>query len=197
MSAHRCRACGRPASSLSSCRMGSRGRAGRRGARRRSALMCYQPVTAQVIEAAPKLKGIVKYGVGIDAIDIEAARRAAHPGRQHPEYAEETVAEGAFALMIALAKKLVPVSREMTGAGWAWPTPQWLRPRSRRPHARHCRPRPDRPLDGPDGERLSDAGRRLQSRMSRRTQCAAAGVEKFDDLKPCWRPATWSRCMRR
>src|SRR5262249_8207073 len=43
-----------------------------------------------------------------------------------PGYAEETVAEGAFALMIALAKKLVPIAREMTAQGWAAPTPRWL-----------------------------------------------------------------------
>ena len=36
-------------------------------------LMCYTPVTAAVIAAAPQLRGIVKYGVGIDAIDIPAA----------------------------------------------------------------------------------------------------------------------------
>ena len=36
-------------------------------------LMCYTPITRRVIEAANKLKGIVKYGVGIDAIDIPAA----------------------------------------------------------------------------------------------------------------------------
>ncbi|MEE8454280.1 MAG: hypothetical protein V3R90_05910, partial [Limibaculum sp.] len=35
-------------------------------------LMCYTPVTARVIAAAGRLKGIVKYGVGIDAIDIPA-----------------------------------------------------------------------------------------------------------------------------
>ncbi len=35
-------------------------------------LMCYTPVTARVIQSASRLKGIVKYGVGIDAIDIEA-----------------------------------------------------------------------------------------------------------------------------
>jgi D-3-phosphoglycerate dehydrogenase len=88
-------------------------------------LMCYQPVTARVIAAAGKLKGIVKFGVGIDAIDIAAARARKIPVVNIPEYAEETVAEGAFALMIALAKKLVPVSREMTEAGWAWPTERW------------------------------------------------------------------------
>src|SRR5262245_59387601 len=77
-------------------------------------LMCYQPVTARVIANAPKLKGIVKYGVGIDAIDIVAARQRGIPVVNIPEYAEQTVAEGAFTLMIALAKKLVPIARQMS-----------------------------------------------------------------------------------
>jgi D-3-phosphoglycerate dehydrogenase len=89
-------------------------------------LMCYTPITARIIAGAPKLKGIVKYGVGIDAIDIPAAMARGIPVVNVPEYAEETVAEGAFALMIALAKKLIPVGREMAAKGWAWPTPQWL-----------------------------------------------------------------------
>src|SRR5436190_1427167 len=70
-------------------------------------LTCYTPVTARVIAAAEKLKGIVKYGVGIDAIDIPAAMSRGIPVVNVPDYAEETVAEGAFALMIALLKKLM------------------------------------------------------------------------------------------
>lgn len=89
-------------------------------------LMCYTPVSARVIATASKLKGIVKYGVGIDAIDIAAAMARGIPVVNVPDYAEETVAEGAFALMIALAKKLVPIGREMAANGWVWPTPQWL-----------------------------------------------------------------------
>ena len=89
-------------------------------------LMCYQPISARIIEAAQKLKGLVKFGVGIDAIDIDAARRRKIPVVNIPEYAEETVAEGAFALMIALAKKVVPIAREMADKGWAWPTPRWM-----------------------------------------------------------------------
>lgn len=89
-------------------------------------LMCYTPITARVIAAAPRLKGIVKYGVGIDAIDIPAARTRGVAVVNIPEYAEETVAEGAFALMIALAKKLVPLQRQMQTQGWAWPEPRWL-----------------------------------------------------------------------
>lgn len=89
-------------------------------------LMCYTPITRSVIEAAPALKGIVKYGVGIDAIDIDAAKEHNVVVVNVPEYAEETVAEGAFALMIALAKKLIPIDRHMHAEGWAWPEQPWI-----------------------------------------------------------------------
>ncbi|MDA5095273.1 C-terminal binding protein [Aliiroseovarius sp. KMU-50] len=89
-------------------------------------LMCYTPITRRVIEAAPKLRGIVKYGVGIDAIDIPAAVEHGVTVVNIPEYAEETVAEGAFALLIALTKKLPALNNQMHREGWAWPEPQWL-----------------------------------------------------------------------
>ena len=89
-------------------------------------LMCYTPVTARIIDAAPRLKGIVKYGVGIDAIDIVAAMRRGIPVVNVPEYAEETVAEGAFALMIALAKRLPAIGRAVQETAWVWPEQRWL-----------------------------------------------------------------------
>jgi D-3-phosphoglycerate dehydrogenase / 2-oxoglutarate reductase len=89
-------------------------------------LMCYTPITRRVIDNARKLKAIVKYGVGIDAIDLAAARSRGIPVVNIPEYAEETVAEGAFALMMALARKLKPLQRAMDLEGWVWPTGEWL-----------------------------------------------------------------------
>jgi len=89
-------------------------------------LTCYQPVTAAVIAAAPRLRAIIKYGVGVDAIDIEAAKAQGIPVVNVPDYAEETVAEAAFAHMIALAKKVTPLQREIRAEGWAWPEPRWL-----------------------------------------------------------------------
>jgi len=89
-------------------------------------LMCYTPVPARIIDAAPRLKGIVKYGVGIDAIDIPAARARGIPVVNVPAYAEETVAEGAFALMLGLARRFKAIQHEMDASGWAWPTARWL-----------------------------------------------------------------------
>lgn len=89
-------------------------------------LMCYTPVTARVIAGAARLKGIVKYGVGIDAIDIPAAMARGIPVVNVPDYAEETVAEGAFALMIALARRMPEIGRAMERDGWIWPERRWV-----------------------------------------------------------------------
>jgi D-3-phosphoglycerate dehydrogenase len=89
-------------------------------------LMCYAKITRRVIEGATKLRGIVKYGVGIDAIDLDAARELGIPVVNVPAYAEETVAEGAFMLLLALARRVKPIQRQMEREGWAWPEPRWL-----------------------------------------------------------------------
>ena len=89
-------------------------------------LMCYTPITKRVLDGAARLKGIVKYGVGIDAIDIDTAKVRKIPVVNIPDYAEETVAEGAFALMMALAKKLMPLHQSVQTDGWALPTSRWL-----------------------------------------------------------------------
>ena len=89
-------------------------------------LMCYTPITSRVIASAPRLRGIVKYGVGIDAIDIPAAHAHGIAVVNIPTYAEETVAEGAFAMLIALAKKLTSLQRALSIKDWVWPTARWL-----------------------------------------------------------------------
>jgi D-3-phosphoglycerate dehydrogenase len=89
-------------------------------------LMCYTPITARIITEARRLKGIVKYGVGIDAIDIPAGMARGIPVVNVPDYAQETVAEGAFALMIALARRMPEIGRTMERDGWIWPEQRWL-----------------------------------------------------------------------
>jgi D-3-phosphoglycerate dehydrogenase / 2-oxoglutarate reductase len=89
-------------------------------------LMCYTKISRRVIENAPRLKAIIKYGVGIDAIDVIAAREFGIPVVNIPDYAEETVAEGAFALIMGLAKRFKPIQNAMQLDGWAWPESRWI-----------------------------------------------------------------------
>jgi D-3-phosphoglycerate dehydrogenase / 2-oxoglutarate reductase len=89
-------------------------------------LTCYTSITAKVIESAPKLKGIVKYGVGTDSIDIGAATRCGVMVANCPDYGSDTVADHAFALMIALARKIPVLDRAMRQHGWVWPATQYL-----------------------------------------------------------------------
>jgi D-3-phosphoglycerate dehydrogenase / 2-oxoglutarate reductase len=89
-------------------------------------LTCYAKITRKVIESASNLKAIVKYGVGIDAIDIVAASERCIPVANVPAYAEETVAEGAFALMMALAKRFKLIHHAMQTDGWVWPENRWI-----------------------------------------------------------------------
>lgn len=89
-------------------------------------LTCYTGITAKVIEAAKNLKGIVKYGVGTDAIDIKAATKQGVMVVNCPDYGSDTVADHAFALLIALARRIPVLDRVMREQAWAWPQPEYL-----------------------------------------------------------------------
>ncbi|MDA1090276.1 MAG: hydroxyacid dehydrogenase [Proteobacteria bacterium] len=89
-------------------------------------LTCYTDITAKVINAAANLRGIVKYGVGTDAIDIEAATAKGVMVANCPDYGSDTVADHAFALMISLARKIPALDRVMRENAWAWPEPELM-----------------------------------------------------------------------
>lgn len=88
-------------------------------------LTCYEPITARVIGAAKRLKGIVKNGVGVDSINVAAATEREIPVVHCPDYGSDTVADHCFALLIALARKVVVLNNTMKQQGWMWPRPQY------------------------------------------------------------------------
>lgn len=63
-------------------------------------------ITAALIDAAPALKVIGRHGVGLDAIDLEAARRKGVRVVYTPQANKESVAEHFVALALMLAKKM-------------------------------------------------------------------------------------------
>jgi D-3-phosphoglycerate dehydrogenase / 2-oxoglutarate reductase len=75
-------------------------------------------MTAELLDRAPRLRVIARTGVGYDLLDVPAAtaRRVAvtiTPGTNH-----ESVAEQTWALLLALARKIVHNDRVIHGGGW-------------------------------------------------------------------------------
>ena len=86
---------------------------------------CYAPISDEVIAAGTRLRGIVKYGVGVDSIDLEAATEHGIPVVHCPDYGTETVADHAFALLIGVARKIAKIDRSMRSHGWLWPSTEY------------------------------------------------------------------------
>ncbi len=76
-------------------------------------------VTRKVIEAAPKLKVIGRAGVGLDNIDLEAAKERGIKVVNSPAASSRSVAELAVALMFNVARKIAFADRKMREGVWA------------------------------------------------------------------------------
>src|SRR5437879_2603499 len=76
--------------------------------------------TAAVLEssAAAKLKIISRWGVGYDAIDVATATRTGIVVAYTPGVLDETVADFAFALLLALARRVHIGHLDMTNGVW-------------------------------------------------------------------------------
>ena len=76
-------------------------------------------ITLRVIEkAVPRVKVVSKYGIGVDRIDLEAARERGIPVTYTPGVNEVTVAEHVFGLMISLARNIPEENRLVKQGQW-------------------------------------------------------------------------------
>src|SRR3954453_17792472 len=81
-----------------------------------------EPVTAAVIAAAPRLRLIQKIGVGVNTIDLEAARSRGIAVCNMPGTNTPAVAELTLALMLACLRRLVKLDTAgRAGEGWGRP----------------------------------------------------------------------------
>ena len=84
------------------------------------------PVDAELLAAAPHLKAIANYAVGYDNIDIAAATERGIPVGNTPDVLTETTAELAFALMLAVARRIVEADRYVREGRWGPWSPDLL-----------------------------------------------------------------------
>lgn len=81
------------------------------------AIICGEDsLTEKVIQSAPNLKVIAKFGVGVDKINLKAATERGIAVCNTPGANNESVADMAFALILGVARKL-PVVDEMVRQG--------------------------------------------------------------------------------
>lgn len=76
---------------------------------------------AAVFDARPALRLVSKYGVGLDMIDLDAARRRGVAVRWTPGVNRQSVAELTIAFMIGLARSIHPLANELGRGVWRQP----------------------------------------------------------------------------
>jgi phosphoglycerate dehydrogenase-like enzyme len=76
-------------------------------------------VEAADLEAAARLRVIARSGIGVDNVDIDAATARRIPVVVTPGAGARAVAEGALALMFALAKRLPELDRAVPEGRWS------------------------------------------------------------------------------
>jgi D-3-phosphoglycerate dehydrogenase / 2-oxoglutarate reductase len=77
------------------------------------------PLRAEVIEGLRQCRVIVRYGVGVDTVDVEAATRKGIAVCNVPDYCTEDVADHTLTLALALIRKLPQSIAYLRGGGWS------------------------------------------------------------------------------
>ena len=81
-------------------------------------LVQYAPITADVLAALPGLRLVSRYGVGVDAVDLDAARARGVWVCNVPDYGTAEVSLHAVAMLLALLRNLAGHDREVRGGRW-------------------------------------------------------------------------------
>jgi D-3-phosphoglycerate dehydrogenase len=76
------------------------------------------PIDAAAMMAMQHCKAIVRYGIGVDNIDLAAARSQRIAVANVPDYGTEEVSDQALALFMAVARRVVTRHHEVKAGAW-------------------------------------------------------------------------------
>ncbi len=79
----------------------------------------FGPIDGEIMDAMPTCRVIVRYGVGVDTIDIPAATARGIMVVNVPDYCIDEVSDHAVAMLLALARKLPLGDRRVRAGDWA------------------------------------------------------------------------------
>ncbi|MBI2941718.1 MAG: C-terminal binding protein [Chloroflexi bacterium] len=89
----------------------------------------YAPLTRRVLEQLPRVRVIVRYGIGLDNVDVPAATALGIWVVNVPGFCKEEVAAHALAMVLAFARKLLVLDRSVRAGRWE--TVDVMRPSAR------------------------------------------------------------------
>ena len=81
-------------------------------------LVQWAPITAAVINGLHKCRVIVRYGIGVDNVDLAAAKLRGIPVCNVPDYCIEEVADHAMAMALSLVRQLPMLDRRLRAGTW-------------------------------------------------------------------------------
>jgi len=81
-------------------------------------LTTYAAIDADTVTALKNCKVIARYGIGVDNIDLEAARAAGITVTNVPDYCVEEVADHTIALLLAVWRKIATGNQVVRNDGW-------------------------------------------------------------------------------
>lgn len=84
------------------------------------------PVTAEHLARAPRLRGIARYGVGVDNVDLAAAAARGIPVTNTPGANSAAVAEHAVALLLTALRGIPAADRRVRAGDWSGHTAREL-----------------------------------------------------------------------
>lgn len=80
----------------------------------------YSDINADVIENLQHCKMIIKYGIGVNNIDVDAATKKGIYVCNVPDYGVEEVSNHAVTMILALSKKLPTITRALKDGDWGY-----------------------------------------------------------------------------
>lgn len=81
-------------------------------------LVQWAPVTRKVLEALPRVRCIVRYGVGVNNFDLDAARDLGVLAANVPDFCVEEVSDHAMAMIISLVRRIPQDHAQIVRGGW-------------------------------------------------------------------------------
>ena len=83
-------------------------------------------VDAPLLAALPGLRHVASYGVGVNHLDLEAARARGVLVTNTPGVLTDATADLAMALLLAAARRVAEGDRVVRAGGWTDPDPSWM-----------------------------------------------------------------------